>query len=159
VSIHHRGGQHFEETDHTKYVDKDFFAALDRISDDNMKYWDMYVQKEIEELESYHDGHPAFVTDEKRGVVVQVTNSVHSGSSAFVRVSMEEYFRCIHKREEKAIELCKLMRDRIEKLEAALLDSKTRIMKMHRRNQRKIEKVRNFWRNKICDRIWENPAY
>lgn len=142
------GGQ---DTDSIKYVDEDFFAALDRISDDNMKYWDMCVQKEIEELEQYHDGHPAFVTDEKRAVVVQVTNSAHRGSSGLLRVSMEEYFKRIHKREEKALELCKLMRDRIEELETSLLDSKARIMKMHRQNQRKIEKVRYFWRNKIYE--------
>ena len=43
------------------------------------------------------------------------------------------------------------MRDRIEELETALLDSKTRIMKMHRQNQRKFEKVRFFWRNKIYE--------
>ena len=104
----------------------------------------MCVQKEIKELENYHDVHPAFVTDEKRAVVVQVTSSAHRGSSGLVRVSMEEYFKCIHKREEKAIELCKHMRDRIEELETALLDSKTRIMKMHRQNQRKIEKIRFF---------------
>ena len=60
-----------------------------------MKYWDMCVQKEIEELERYHDGHPAIVTDEKKAVVIQVTNSVHRGSSGLLRVSMEEYFQCI----------------------------------------------------------------
>lgn len=146
--LQQHGGQ---DRDSIKYVDEDFFAALDRISDDNMKYWDMCVQKEIEELERYHDGHPAFVTDEKKAVVVQVTNSNHRGSSGLLRVSMEEYFQRIHKREEKALELCKLMRDRIEELEASLLDSKTRIMKMHRQNQRKIEKVRYFWRNKIYE--------
>lgn len=64
---------------------------------------------------------------------------------------MEEYFKRIHKREEKAIELCKYMRDHIEELETALLDSKTRIMKIRRQNQRKFEKVHFFWRNKIYE--------
>ena len=129
-----------QDTDSIKYVDEDFFAALDRISDDNMKYWDMCVQKKIEELEQYHNGHPAFVTDEKRAVVVQVTNSVHRGSSGLLRVSMEEYLKRTHKREEKALELCKLMRDCIEELEASLLDSKARIMKMHGEIREKLRK-------------------
>lgn len=150
-SLQHPYGQHSEEPDDVRSVDEEFFAALDRISDDNMKYWEMSVQKEIDELEKYHDARPAFVTDEKRAVVVQVTDSSRRGSSGLIRVSTEEYFKRIHKREEKAIELCKHMRDRIEELEKALLDSKTRIMKMHRQNQRKIEKVRYFWRNKIYE--------
>ena len=51
---------------------------------------------------------------------------------------MEEYLKRIHKQEEKALELYKLIRDRIEELEASLLDLKTRIMKMHRQNLRKF---------------------
>ena len=98
------------------------------------KYWDMCV-KEIEELENYRDAHPAFVTDEKRAASHQQS---HKGISGLVQISTEEYFKRIHKREEKAIELCKHMRDRVEELETALLTS---IMKMHRQNQRKIEKV------------------
>ena len=47
-----------------KYVDEDFFVALDKFSDENLKYWDMCV---IEELKNYHDVHPAFVMDEKEG--------------------------------------------------------------------------------------------
>ena len=82
-----------------KSVDEDFFAALDQISNENLKYWDMCVQKEIEELKNYHDVYPTFVTDEKRAVVVQVTSSAHRRSSGLVRVSMEEYFKRIHKRE------------------------------------------------------------
>ena len=77
------GGWHNEEPDDMKSVD-DFFAALDQISDENLKYWDMCVQKEIEELENYHDVHPTFVTDEKRAVVVQVTSSAHRRSSGLV---------------------------------------------------------------------------
>ena len=58
-------------------------------------------------------------------VVVQVNSSVHRESTGLVQVSMEEYFKLIRKREEKAIELCKYMRDRIEESKTAVLDSKT----------------------------------
>lgn len=55
------------------------------------------------------------------------------------------------KKDAKATEICQLMRDRIESLEDALKDSKVKIMKVHRENQKKIEKVRYFWRNKIYE--------
>ena len=51
----------------------------------------MCVQREIKELEWYHNSNLAFVTDEKGAVVVQVINSIHRGSSGLLRVSME-YF-------------------------------------------------------------------
>ena len=40
-----------------------------------------------------------------------------------------------------------LLRDRIEILEDALKDSKVKMVKMQRENQRMIEKVRYFWWN------------
>ena len=53
--------QHYEEPHDMKYVDEDFFAALDQISNDNLKYCDKSVQKEIQELEKYHDVHSDFL--------------------------------------------------------------------------------------------------
>ena len=35
--------QHNEEPDGIKYVDEDFFAALDKIFDENLKYWDLCI--------------------------------------------------------------------------------------------------------------------
>ena len=54
-------------------------------------------------------------------------------------------------REAKATDLCRTMRDRIETLENALKDSKVKMMKVYRESQRRIEKVRYFWRNKIYE--------
>ena len=53
--------------------------------------------------------------------------------------------------EQKATELCRAMRDRVEALEDALKDSKVKMLQQHRESQRKIEKVRYFWRNKIFE--------
>ena len=52
------------------------------------------------------------------------------------------------KKEQKATELCRAMRDRVETLEDAL---KVKMLQQHRESQRKIEKVRYFWRNKIFE--------
>ena len=43
------------------------------------------------------------------------------------------------------------MHDRVEALEDALKDSKVKMLQQHRESQRKIEKVRYFWRNKIFE--------
>ncbi len=66
-------------------------------------------------------------------------------------MEIKDYFSRIMKTEVKATELCRIMRDRIETLEGALKDSKVRMMEMHRESQRKIKKVRYFWRNKIFE--------
>ena len=66
-------------------------------------------------------------------------------------MEIKDYFSRIMKKEVKATELCRVMRDRIETLEGALKDSKVRMMEMHRESQRKIKKVRHFWRNKIFE--------
>lgn len=55
------------------------------------------------------------------------------------------------RKEQKATELCRAMRDRVEALEDALKDSKVKMLQQHRESQRKIEKVRYFWRNKIFE--------
>ena len=43
------------------------------------------------------------------------------------------------------------MRDHVEALEDALKDSKVKMLQQHREGQRKIEKVRYFWRKKIFE--------
>ena len=55
------------------------------------------------------------------------------------------------KKEEKATELCRAMRDRVETLESTFKDSKVKMLRMHQESQRKIGKVRYFWRNKIFE--------
>lgn len=60
------------------------------------------------------------------------------------RVAMEAYIGQLMKKGAKATELCRAMED-------ALKDSKVKMIGMHRESQRKIEKVRYFWRNKIYE--------
>ena len=55
------------------------------------------------------------------------------------------------KNEQRATELCRAMWIRIEALEDALKDSKVKMLQHHRESQRKVEKVRYFWRNKILE--------
>ena len=52
------------------------------------------------------------------------------------------------KNEQRATELCRAMWIRIEALEDAL---KEKMLQHHRESQRKVEKVRYFWRNKILE--------
>ena len=132
--------------------DGGLFAALDRVSEESDAYWNEMVDKKIKEFESYRDVHPCIVTDKKRSIRIYVDGTgPYKGSAAIRRVAMEDYFGRLMKQQTKATELCQLMRDRVENLEDALKDSKVKMMRMHRENQRKIEKVRYFWRNKIFE--------
>ena len=132
--------------------DYGLFAALDRVGEESHEYWNEITEQKIKEFESYRDAHPCIVTDEERSISVYVDGTGrYKGTSAIKRVAMEDYFSRMMKKEAKATQLCQLMRDCIETLEDALKDLKVKMMKMHRESQRKIEKVRYFWRNKIFE--------
>ena len=132
--------------------DNGLFAALDHISEESDEYWDVMTQQKIKEFESYRDSHPCIITDKERSIRIFVDGTGrYKGTPAITRVAIEDYIHRLMKKDAKATELCQLMRDRIETLEDALKDSKVKVMKMHRENQRKIEKVRYFWRNKIFE--------
>ena len=141
-----------EDTDNGSTCDNALFAALDRVGEDSDTYWNKVAEEKITEFDSYHDAHPCIVEDEQRSIKVYVVGSgPYKGRAGLKRVAMEEYIGRIMKKEAKATDLCRAMRDRIEKLEDALKDSKVKMIKLHRENQRKVEKVRYFWRNKIYE--------
>lgn len=134
------------------FDDTDLFAALDRVGEESDQYWEKMTEEKIREFDSYRDTHPCIMADKERTITVVVDGTgKYKGTSALKRVEIKDYFSRMMKKEEKATELCRVMRDRIETLEDALKDSKVKMMKMHRENQRKIEKVRYFWRNKIFE--------
>ena len=127
-------------------------APFDRLDDDNDQYWDQLMEEKINEFDSYHDAHPCIVTDKRRSIKVFVDGSgPYKNTAGLTRVDMECFIGQLMKRDTKATEVCRSMRDGIETLEGALKDSKIRMMKIHRECQRKIEKVRYFWRNKIYE--------
>ena len=110
------------------------------------------AEQKIKEFDSHHDSHPCIITDKDQSIHISVDGTGrYRGTSAITRVAMEDYMRRLMKMDAKATELCWLLRDRIETLEDALKDSKVKMVKMQRENQRKIEKVRYFWRNKIFE--------
>lgn len=132
--------------------DGELFSALDRINEDSDEYWDKLAKDKIREFDSYHDAHPCIVENEQRSIRVYVDGSgPYKGTAGLKRVTMEDYIGRLMKKEAKATELCRAMRDRIETLEDSLRDSKVKMIKMHRESQRRIEKVRYFWRNKIYE--------
>ena len=61
--------------------------------------------------------------------------------SAVKSVEIKEYSDRMMKKEEKATELCRAMRDRVETLESTFKDSKVKMLRMHQESQRKIESV------------------
>ena len=132
--------------------DSALFAALDRIGDDSDRYWEENAAKKIQEFESFRDVHPSIITDKQRSIEVRVDGTgQYRGTAALRRVDIKSYFEQQMQREAKATDLCRKMRDRIETLENALKDSKVKMMKVYRESQKKIEKVRYFWRNKIYE--------
>lgn len=132
--------------------DSALFAALDRIGDDSDQYWEEKAAKKIQEFESFRDVHPSIITDKQRSIEVRVDGTgQYRGTAALRRIDIKSYFEQQMQREAKATDLCRTMRDRIETLENALKDSKVKMVKIYRESQRKIEKVRYFWRNKIYE--------
>ena len=132
--------------------DSALFAALDRVGDDSDQYWEETAGRKIQEFESFRDVHPSIVTDKQRSIEVRVDGTgQYRGTAALRRIDIKSYFEQQMQRDAKAAELCRTMRDRIETLENALKDSKVKMVKVYRENQRKIEKVRYFWRNKIFE--------
>ena len=97
---------------------------------------DVYLNKLAEEIikeyDSYHDAHPCIVEDEKRSFRVYVDGTgPYKGTAGLKCVAMQDYVGQLMKKEAKATELCRVIRDRIESLEDALRDSKVKMMKMH----------------------------
>lgn len=132
--------------------DDDLCARLDRVGEESDDYWENTARMKIKEFESFRDKHPYIVTDKQRSFEVWVDGTgKYKGTAALKKVDIKSYFDQVVQKEAKATDLCRMLRDRIEGLENSLKDSKVKIVNMHRENQRKIEKVRYFWRNKIFE--------
>ena len=124
----------------------DFYAALDRIGDENIKYW----EEHRDSMESFKDVHPAVVCDAKNSVEVYVRGA-YKGMAGLNRVSIEHYFKTMHEKEQKAQHLCKSLRNRIEELESELEESKVKIEMVKRDSLKNAEQGRQFWRNEIFE--------
>ena len=110
------------------------------------------MKKELREYESYRDVHPSILTDASQSIKVIVDGTgPYKGTSGLRRVALQEYIGRLHKRDEKAVQVCKMLRDRIEHLEDIIKDSKVRCMKLHRESKKQVEQVRYFWRSKIFE--------
>ena len=71
------------------------------------------------EFESYRDVHPSILTDAAWTVTVDGTGP-YKGAAGIRRMALEDYISRLRKRDEKAVRLCRLLRDRIEVLEDAI---------------------------------------
>ena len=77
------------------------------------------------------------MTDASRTIKVFVDGSgPHKGATGFKRMALEDYIGRLHQRDEKAVQLCRILRDRIEGLEDVIKDSKVKIMKLHRESKK-----------------------
>lgn len=86
--------------------------------DEQAKYWES-VDPDIRDLNEYRDIYPTIVTDKEKYIEVCVVDS-HQEIQGLKRVSIEEHFARLHRREAMAVSLCKQFRDRIEALEDKL---------------------------------------
>ena len=126
-----------------------FWEAFDRMVDEQAKYWES-VDPDIRDLNEYRDIYPTIVTDKEKYIEVCVIDS-HQEIQGLKRVSIEEHFARLHRREAMAVSLCKQFRDRIEALEDKLYESQTKLVKLHKDKEDSIARVRGFWRNKVLE--------
>lgn len=104
---------------------EDFWAALDKIGERNLEYWEQYRDS----LESFKDVHPAIVCDKDNRVDVYVKGA-HKGTEGLARVDIEHYFTTMHKRQETSQRMCIVLRNRIDELESLLQDAKVEMEKV-----------------------------
>ena len=106
--------------------------------------------KKLNQKFSYRDAHPSLVLDHDRYIEVFVggDSQDHRG---LLRVSTGEYFAKIHRRETKAMSLCRILRDQIENLEKELETGRQKLVTVHEEKYRTVGAMRNFWRNKISE--------
>ena len=129
--------------------DRSMPSTIDALVFENDEFWDQKIKKELREYEGYRDVHPSILTDAAWLVEVFVDGTgPHKGSAG---VALEDYIGRLHKRDEKGVRICRLLRDRIETLEDVIKYSKVQMMKLHRENKRKVEQVRFFWRSKMFE--------
>ena len=138
--------------DYVHSGDRAMLSTIDDVIFENDKFWDEKMKKELREYESYRDVHPSILTDASRSIKVIVDGTgPYKGTSGLRRVALQDYIGRLHKRDEKAVQVCKMLRDRIENLEDIVKDSKVRYMKLHRESKKQVEQVRYFWRSKIFE--------
>ena len=139
---------HIDSTDPVDQSNSDepLFSILDRLAE---RYWEK-TGKDVDDVESYRDIHPTIVTDKDRHIEVLVAGE-RQDTSGIVRVSTEEYFSQLHKRELKSSSLCKSLRDQVETLEEKVWEMKQEMTKVRRETSMEVGRVRNFWRNKILE--------
>ncbi len=117
-----------------------FIDALDRAADRCKDYWTGCQGY----LESYKD---AIVCSENN----DVDRGGHKGMNGLPRVAMSEYFSSIHEREQNSQQMCKLLRNRVDKVESLLEDAKLEREKLKGEHCKEKEQIRYFWRNKIFE--------
>ena len=124
-------------------------SSCDQELELNDQFWEA-VGPKFNDLQRSLDPHPTVVIDDKHHIEVFVggSNRDYRGLS---RVSMEQHFANIHKREQKAISLCQTLRDRVETLEEELANARQRTLEMHRNKTITVNQIRDFWRNKVLE--------
>ena len=117
---------------HVHSGDRAMLSSIDNVIFENDAYWNERIMEELTEFESYRDVHPSILTDAARTVKVFVDSTgPYKGTAGLKRVALEDYISHLHKQDEKAVQLCRLLRDHIEVLEDTIKDSKVKIMKLH----------------------------
>ena len=80
---------------------------------------------------SYRDAHTSLVVDQDCYIEVFV-GSDSQDHRGLLRVSTEEYFARMHRRETKAMALCKTLRNRIERLEKDIETGRQKLVTVHK---------------------------
>ena len=109
------------------HSEEDLFTLLDRVAE---RFWEE-IEPEIRQLESYRDAHPSLVLDQDRYIEVFVGGDSQD-LRGLLRVSTEEYFARMHRRETKAMALCRTLRNRIESLEKDIEAGRQKMVTVHK---------------------------
>lgn len=119
--------------DYVHSGDRAMLSTIDDVIFENDKFWDEKIKEELREYESYRDVHPSLLTDASQTIKVIVDGTgPYKGTSGLRRVALQDYIGRLHKCDEKAIKLCRILRDPIEYWEDIIKHSKVRYMKLHR---------------------------
>jgi len=135
-----------DRTDTVEHSDEPLCSILDQLAD---RYWEK-IGKDMDDVDNCRDVHPTIITDEDRHIEVLVAGE-RQDTRGIIRVSMEEYFSRLHKREMKSLSVCKSLRDQVETLEEEVKEMRQEMIEVQRENSMAVGRVRNFWRNKILE--------
>ena len=124
------------------YSTDDFWKALDNRSEE---FWKRYFMS-VKDIPS--DSHSAIIIGPHN---LKVTVQCDNPLSPLKKICYQEFIQKIEERDQKLIATIRLLRDRCEILEEDVANSKDEVRCAYKQANQSIQRIREFWRNKIYE--------